>query len=67
MIRQGLIYLAELFCMFAEAVEREKSISSSRGFYSGSIDPPLVIGFQPFVDIVVNESGLDRPWAAGVG
>lgn len=58
MIRQALVYLTELFCMFAEAVKQENSISFSGGF-TVVVLTRLVIGFQPFVDTVVNESSLD--------
>lgn len=45
--------------MFAEAVKQENSISFSGGF-TVVVLTHLVIGFQPFVDTVVNESSLDR-------
>lgn len=54
MIRQALVHLTELFHMFAEAAKKVKSISSSRG-YTVAVLTHLVIGFQSFVDIVVNE------------
>lgn len=59
MIRQALLYQTELFCVFAEAVKEEHSISFSGGF-AVVVLTHLVIGFQPFVDTVVNESSLDR-------
>lgn len=61
MIRQALVHLTELFYMFAEAAKEEHSVSSSRG-YTVAILTHLVIGFQPFVDIVVNESS--RGWTS---
>ena len=56
MIRQALVHLTALFYMFAEAEKEECSVSSSRG-YTVAVLTHLVIGFQPFVDIVVNDGG----------
>ena len=66
MIRQALVHLTELFYMFAEAGKEEHSVSSWGG-YTVAVLTHLVIGFQPFVDIVVNESGPDELGAAGLG
>lgn len=59
MIRQVLVHLTELFYMFAQAAKEAHSVSSSRG-YTVAVLTHLVIGFQPFVDIVVNESSPDK-------
>lgn len=59
MIRQALVHLTELFYVFAEATKKENSVSSSRGYTVAELTH-LVIGFQPFVDIVVNESSPDK-------
>lgn len=64
MIRQALVHLTELLYMFAQAAEEELSVSPSRRYTVGVLTH-LVIGFQPFVDIVVNESSPDEPGAAG--
>lgn len=65
MIRQAFVHLTELFHMFAEAEKEECSVSSSRG-YTVAVLTHLVIGFQPFVDIVVNESSPEELGAAGL-
>lgn len=58
MIRQALVHLTELFSVFAEAAKKGQSVSSSRG-YTVAVLTHLVLGFQPFVDIVVNEGSPD--------
>lgn len=65
MIRQALVHLTELFYMFAQAAKEAHSVSSSRE-YTVAVLTHLVIGFQSFVDIVVNESSPDKLGAAGL-
>lgn len=66
MIRQGLVHLTELFYMFAEAAKKVNSVSSSIG-YTVAVLTHLVIGFQPFVDTVVNESSSCRSLSSWAG
>lgn len=66
MIRQALVHLTELFYMFAEAAKNVNIGPSSSG-YTVAVLTHLVIGFQPFVDIVVNESSPCRSLSSWAG
>lgn len=50
--------------MFAEAAREELRVSSSEG--RQWLLTHLLLGFQPFVDIVVNESSPEELQAAGL-
>lgn len=65
MIRQALVHLTELLYVFARTEEKAHGVFSSSGYAVAGL-AHLVIGFQSFVDTIVNESSPSDLRAVGL-